>query len=245
MDTKKTKHISFKISGEKITADRLRRGIGDFYSLLEEISTEVSGSKKSIKWVVSVKSGSIEFVTSPEPVKGKQDFSNEIISAFGKGLSSLENSPKRPKYFTDKALESVEDLAFLPKKGNGLSGITIYIERKPHELTLQSAANVDEILGARAKSLGSIEGKLLTISQRGSSKFYVYNSIDDKPVKCNVGDDLFNEAMEAFGRRVNVFGVIRYGKDGTVKSISAEEINVFPEKEKIPTASDVCGILGA
>jgi hypothetical protein len=51
------------------------------------------------------------------------------------------------------------------------------------------------------------------------------------------------EAVRAFGRRVEVYGAVRYRADGVPVSITAEEIVPFPSSEDLPGFRSVRGIL--
>jgi hypothetical protein len=100
-------------------------------------------------------------------------------------------------------------------------------------------------LGVYSKALGSVEGRLSTISERGALKFIVYDSLTDKPIRCNISDDLLFEATKGFRKRVYVYGLISYDKNGTPKSINVQDLKVFQEREKLPSAFEICGILEA
>jgi hypothetical protein len=126
----------------------------------------------------------------------------------------------------------------------GLEKISISVNRKPHALTSTMIANIDELFDVSGKAYGSIEGKLQTISERGKPTVTVYESLSDKAIRCHFDDDLFEDAMQAFGKRVYVFGLISYNRKGDAKSIRIEELRVFPEFDKIPHYQDICGIFG-
>jgi len=239
--------VTLQIKGEKITAEKLRNSIGAFYGLIDEIASEVSGHRKPIRWIVTVKRGSIFLTNEAEPIRElSPTMTDMIFESIKKGVSSLEKDAIRPPHFSDRALEFLQDLASIPKeRTNGLTAINIRVETKSLKLTPKVILNVDSILGVYSKALGSIEGRLSTISERGTLKFIVYDSLTDKAIRCNINDDLLLEATKGFRKRVYVYGLISYDKNGTPKSINAQELRVFPEKEKLPSALEICGILEA
>lgn len=246
MDQIKNKEntISLELDGDRISADKLKHSINVFFSLTDEIANEVSGKKKPIDWIVSVKSGSINLISHPVPKDIDAKLIPKIVNAIGSGLDMLEKSSKTPPYFSEKALELAQELATIPDiKGNGLSRICVRANNIQHNLTPKTVANVDSLLGYHTKALGSIEGKLQAISERGDLRFTVYDSLTDKGIRCNIKEELRSEATKAFGKRVYIFGIIRYAHNGQPKSIQVEEIKVFPENDKLPTALDICGIL--
>lgn len=240
----KHNHIVLELEGDKITADKFRTSIGTFYNLVDEIANQVSGKKKPINWIVTVKEGSITLISKPEPVGVGEDIVNTILDNINNGISILEKSPERPPYFSDKALEYIQHLASIPNvKSNGLNRIHISINATPHILAQHIVANVDSILGVYSKELGSIEGKLQTISERGGPKIIVYDALTDKPIRCSVTEEMLYEMTSAFGKRVYVYGVINYNKYGEPTNIKVEEFKIFPKEDGLPSASEICGIL--
>lgn len=235
--------IELHLDGEKISSDKLRRSISAFYGLIDEIALQVIGKKRPIKWIVSVEKGSAVFINKPELDGLAPPLLDNVCSSLDQGIESIEYSAERPKYFSDKALEYVQDLASIPEPQDGLNKINIIVDKKPHILTHHAVANIDTIMATYGKALGSVEGRLSTISERGGLKIVVYDRLTDKPVRCHIHEDMLEEVTKAFGKRVYIFGMISYGKDKFPKSISVEEIKVFPEKENIPSAQDVLGIL--
>jgi len=235
--------ITLKLEGDIITSDKLRRGIGDFYSLLDVIASEISQKKKPVRWNVSVGDGSIVLVSEGKSTTDKEDYTESVLNAVKIGLNQLEQCADRPRYFTDSALEYVENLANLPEKNNGLSGIGIFIDSKRCEITKKAVANIDQILGTKSRAMGSIEGRLLTVSKRSNPRVFVVEFLTNKSVQCNITDYLIPEALSAFDKRVYVFGMISYTKEGHPKSIKAEELKIFPDQKELPTFDQMCGIL--
>jgi len=236
--------ISLKLDGERITATKFKSGIGAFYSLLDEVSNEVSGKNKPIEWIVSVKEGSINLISVAEPRTIEPHLVKNIVATISEGLDSLENLSQRPKYFTDQALEYVERLADLPSKKNGLDKLSIYVDAKEHEITPHAIANINEILEIKSRVIGSVEGRLETITVHNKAKVAIYDFLRNKAITCFIPEDMLETAKSALGNRVYVFGLISYGKEGIPRNIKVEEIRIFPDNNELPTANDVCGILG-
>jgi hypothetical protein len=242
---KQYKTITLKLQGEKITAEKLRSSIGAFYGFVDEVASQVSGVKKPIKWIVTIKKGSIILTNEPELIENlSPQVQRNIFENIQKGIDTLKKEAERPPFYTDRALEYLETLASIPHgRGNGLTGIDISIDRDKYPLTKEVLAHVDSLLGVYSKALGSIEGKLQTLSERGGLKFIVYDALTDKGVRCYVAEELMPDATRAFGKRVYVYGMIHYDNKGNPKTIKVEELRIFEEEKKIPTALEICGIL--
>lgn len=53
---------------------------------------------------------------------------------------------------------------------------------------------------------------------------------------------MLRKALEAFDRRVAVYGVVKYRKDGLPSSIYVEDIRIFKNDEELPSLDEVQGI---
>lgn len=240
------KHITLKLEGDRINADKLKSSINSFYGFVDEIASQVFSRRKPIKWIVKVKEGSIELINEAElGEKLDQNLQNKVFSLIGDGIAILNKEAKIPSNYNDRALLYLQNLASIPDiHKNGLERIDILIDEERYTLSQHVAENVDTLLGVKYRSFGSIEGMLQTISERGSKRFMVYDSLTDGRVRCNIDDDeIMHKATEAFAKRVYVYGAISYDSMGNPKSIKAEELRVFKDNQDLPTADDVCGII--
>jgi hypothetical protein len=71
----------------------------------------------------------------------------------------------------------------------------------------------------------------------------VVDPLTERPVRCWVNDELFEQAYRAFRKRVAVTGLIHYRKDGQPNSIEVDELVVFPERSALYSAEEIHGIL--
>ena len=240
------KKVVLRLGGDKITANEFRKGLVSFQSVLEEVAKEFTRQAHAFTWFVGVERGSINVEFQPEAREMTKALLDSYIDVFNAGLDVLQKKAERPPFFNDAALENIEILSNLPsrKEDSGITKISIVADESSHEITPYYGANVNHILEIQVRSLGSIEGELLTVSQRDGTRIVIYESLTDRAVQCYIPDEMLEQAINAFGGRVYVFGLISYGRDGRPKNIRVEELRVFPEDEDLPSAYDVCGILG-
>ncbi len=90
--------------------------------------------------------------------------------------------------------------------------------------------NVDEITQNFYSIYGSIEGQLVSINIANRQKMGIRSLTDNKIIKCFFPEELFEQAREALGKRVYVFGLIRQYLHGEKINIQVQEMKVFPEK---------------
>ncbi|MEG9883982.1 MAG: hypothetical protein V6Z86_05075 [Hyphomicrobiales bacterium] len=99
----------------------------------------------------------------------------------------------------------------------------------------KSVAHADELFKkVFVEDHGSVEGRLEVATRHDSKYFRVYESVWGKSIQGFVNGDLPREALDYFGKRVEVHGLIRHRKNGTPESIKVEEIVPFPEPLEIP-----------
>jgi hypothetical protein len=242
MADRANERITLRLEGPKITADQFARAVNAFFDLLDEVSREMTESAQAVRWIITLEHGSNLLHAYPE-VKETRIKPTTLVRTISKGVGLVGKRAQRPRYFTDSALRLTRDLAIVP---DGHDVETAQIKAPPDRVTVsaKTAANVNRLLGEDIEEYGTIEGRLLTLSQRHSPHFAVYDPLTDQPVRCDVKEDQLEQAWRAFGRRVAVSGVIRYRKTGQAVSIEAESIFVFPADEDLPSADDVYGILG-
>ena len=91
---------------------------------------------------------------------------------------------------------------------------------------------------------GTVEGTLRVISdQNGSLEIRIFDPLWHHPIPCRMSDDQIDEAIDAFRKRVEVFGRIHYNHMGRPTSIRMDTLTILPDDESLPTVSDVAGIL--
>ena len=95
------------------------------------------------------------------------------------------------------------------------------------------------MLEAAYEEEGSIEGRLERLDAHNHLQLVVYDVLDDRAIKCEVDDELLNQAQEHWRKRVEVIGRVRYRKDGHAVSIKAKEIIGFPGPDDIPSLDEV------
>ncbi len=235
--------LTLEVGGHAITPDKFLRSVRSFFAILDEVTREVGGKPSAVRWAVAVTHGSNLVQVSPQPGYDPAIIS-VVTDAVADGISQIEEREARPAHFSEKALRSLRDLSnVVGRTDSDDTTVRVWVRRNPIDVTAKAAANVIGLLASEHKDYGSIEGHLQTITERGRLQFIVYVRLWDMQARCYIPDHLVPEAIAAFGSRVEVYGPIRYRKDGKPVSIEVDEIRAFPETEDIPSFRDVHGIL--
>jgi hypothetical protein len=238
------------LEGTGLTIDHLEQVTAAFGDIVREVSGEVSQSGPgAVAWMVSdARLGSFELEVRAVPAKQTIPASMlpEIVTVIVDGMASLQDRPERPRHFNDSALRSARvlgsiigpDVTAVRLKGNGTVG-------RPHAtvLTKQVVANVDEVIGTRLESYGTVEGVLEAITVHGKRAFAIYEPLTNRRIDCFF-EMPTQRVFDAFEKRVAARGLIRSRRTGERISIQVHDLYVFPEEGSLPTADEVLGILG-
>lgn len=242
----KGEEITLKIDGALITPEDFKKAVQAFVELLLNVTEEISRGGKRPLWNMSVREGSTVLVARAVPDLETRKNARAAIKRVQSGVGKMERGRFDLSDFTQKALYAVRELASLPAKVNhvGISTVTIGVgSGKALAVTSKTADFLKKNLGAQKSAYGSIEGKLSTISERQTFQFVVFDALADRGINCFVPEGKFREAHAAFGKRVNVFGLIQYDRDGRPLSIKVEAIRVFKDLSELPPIESFRGIL--
>ncbi len=237
------KTIIVEIDGPRITAEKFTYGIRTFFKLIEDVALNITGKQKAIDWIVSVKPGSITLCATPESSEISPEVVNETIAAIGYGIESISQKEIRPPHFSDNALEDLFNLGNLAGLGDqGIDKIRIKINGKQNELSPHTVAYVDKILGVSSEAYGTIDGKLLAINLHGTWKFSIYDEVTNKEIKCRFDEEMYDEVIAGIRKRVSVYGLIKYRRNGEPANVEIESFRIFPEDGELPKFKDMIGL---
>ncbi|MFL5799166.1 MAG: hypothetical protein ACJ77A_14700 [Actinomycetota bacterium] len=216
--------------------------------IMKSVDRSVSESAEpSVRWIIrSISKASplvVEIEGRPARNDVKQAVVRKTVGAVANGIRRLQRRAERPPFFSDRALEKAKMLADL--RGKNLSDIRVRKGKQQVEVTSRLSANVDELIGPKYSSLGSVEGTLEAITIHNKHEFSIYDSLTGRRVRCNFGQRVdLDEVKQGFGDRVAAYGTIHYRATGEPVSVDVESFEVFPPATDLPSADDVQGILG-
>lgn len=236
--------ITLSFDAPVVSPDVFRRAINAFIELLKSVSDEATGSGKKIQWNMSVAKGSSVVIARPVADTATMRATSLVIQAIPQGIRRLQKgTPTIPNYFDTRALRAAKELVEIMDGGhNKLEYIRIQSVGKPVDLQERAADSIDRLLGGQHQALGSIEGKLQTISNRGQLQFVVFDSLYDKGVNCFIEDEMVDQAIKGFGKRVAVSGMIQYDKEGRPVSIRVDSVRIFKDASELPSIDEMHGI---
>jgi len=209
-----------------------------FFACLDQVAKSVLPVKQKIEWKVQVNKGS------------------NILNAIASGVTqeSIESVCDRMKFLlaestgakvNKSAIEHLDKLSNLTNKGTLLK---FWIKGQPRNLKPRIKQKKQR---TGYEDYGTVEGWLTSIqdyNKRGNQyhdklKIQIDNDLLNQLIRCDLEEELLEDAMKYFRKRVEVYGLIRYQEDGTIISVKADQIEVFPDDSELPAPDEVRGIL--
>ncbi len=235
--------LTLEINGKSVTPDKFVRSVRAFFAILQEVSSRVSGKDGGVQWLVQVSEGSNLVGANPSPGQDAAMIT-AIAKAMSQGIGEIEDRAARPPHFNDRAIKSLRELASVVGTSTlDDTSIRIWVLKEPIAVTHRTVAHTAALLSAAHEDYGSVEGRLRAVTDKGGIHFVVKEPVTNLEVRCFIPEHLTDVALNNFRNRVEVYGVIKYRKDGRPVSMVVDDLVPFPPKESLPSYMDVRGIL--
>ena len=237
------KNLIIKFEDQLLSPSDFIDGVREFFSLIKAVTAEICEDSEKVKWVIEVKKGSAIVSFKRHPDQSIPNVEN-VIKTVHSSFKILETSAEEPESIPEEAYKHLQNLAKIACPDDKTeSKISIIRNDEQIKITNQSVKHIREILKDGKQAYGSVEGWLQTVSLREKLHFVLYEPVWDKPIKCWVDKKHLQAMLKLFGKRVEVYGNIRYRKDGAPTSIKVDEVKPFPDGNEIPDFRSVIGLL--
>jgi len=229
--------------GVDLTPEAFLAASRHFFGLIKEISTD--SCEDAIGWRVRVKEGSNLIALEPDQLVAAASV-EAVYEKFSKGTRLLMAGDIDAAELSDAALSHFRHLSQLTASKKQPTPMKFWVKKKPMPIGPKIAEIIREDWRTEYSDVGTIEGRLQAIQESGTSlKIKIKDPLYSKAIECALPENMIEEALATFRKRVEISGIIRYRKNGLPVSIQVEEIEVLPDDDSLPTAEDVRGILAA
>jgi len=235
--------LTIRLTGmaETISVSSFLSAIGSAVDLLQEIDAAMSRKRQgTVSWSIAAASMSSPLeVTIVGTSEAEPVMVDEIIRFSVEGLRRLETDGQvAPTYFTDEALEHAKKLVSVLDAD--IHGIRLSAPNtEPTTPTQRVAASVDELLPLEREGLGTFVGALETLTIHDKTSFAIWDAITGTRIECLLPRERLDEAYRAFGKRVAVYGLVRYARSGKPKSIQVRDLRVKRGWDDMIRAADL------
>ncbi len=185
-------------------------------------------------------SSPVRVVIEPKQLPKAPYAGHLVIESLGRIVEALENGHD----LTQVDADVLEDIRGLVRPvGKTVKNATLIFNDHRLDLTERVGIKIDEALAIDEECDGSLEGMLDQINVHlGANTFHIYPEVGGRKVTCHFPSRLFDDAVSAVGRRVEVSGTLHYRAGATFPhQISVTSIDAFPPEYELPDWEDLRG----
>lgn len=234
--------ITLELDEEEISVTEFRAAFDHFFGLVKDVTRHVF-PRRNQNWLIKLYPGSAGIGVYGKPGSFTSSEIALIRETVLDGIYALEEG-RRHRAFSDNAIEHASGISTVFAKRKKPSRIRLWSANDKSLLIKNTISETAaKLLEPVYEDEGSVEGTLEMVSGHGRFEIAVYDPIDARAIKCEISEEEMRRSIECFMKRVEVFGKVRYRKDGVPVSVKVGRIVPFPSKDSIPSVDDVCGVL--
>ncbi len=228
-----------------LTPEDFVAAVRNFFGYINEITQSQEGDGSDVSWIVKVKEGSsligLEPVASAPPSRLAMIYEKARHAPLSIARGDVDGAG-----ISDKAIGHLKALSELADRHGDQQTVSLWIRHESINIGSGIAKSVHANWDGDYHDSGTIEGRLETISDaRGGIRIRIKDFLYPRAINCIIPEEMVQQVLGSFRRRVEVGGKIHYRSDGTPISIEAAQIDVLPEDDDLPSASEVRGIMAA
>lgn len=213
-----------------------------FAATLGRIDRDAGDGKQRTYFEVAELSYSspIRVAIEPRPLPKHPYLGEVVIESLRNITGALRNGHDLSSIDAD-LLEDIRSLA--RPVGKSVKSVALLFDGEAFELTEAIAAKVDSALAVEEECEGTSDGMLEQINiHLGANTFHIYPLIGPKKITCHFPSKLYDDAVAAVGRRVEVMGTLRYRAGAQFPhQIAVSGIDVIPPDDELPDWDDLRG----
>jgi hypothetical protein len=229
--------------GEDLSPERFMAAIRAFFGYVEEVGRALAPDGGTQDWVVHVKEGSNLIGIDPGP-GAHIVIVNRVYMAVERGIRHLTAGDFDGAEVPDNALRHLKNLSELTNRtAKKPVNLRLWVQKNPTILGDEISKTIQEDWRSGYRDYGSVEGTLEAIQDRGTLQIRVRDTSMRLSINCIVPEELLDKAFSNFRKRVEVYGLINYRRNGRPVSISADRIETLWDDSALPSLEDVRGIL--
>lgn len=212
--------VTLRLGGD-VTVAKLSEALDRFSDVLNALQKE---AEANVEWVVSgLEHGSAVATARAVPL---DDHSSQLVPGLYDGYLDAAHSVAGGSVDGSRpVLKLVRDLTAIADERN-----EVVLETAVDEVVFwQPAAHrVSDPVATTSKSLGTVRGRVETLSHRGTLRFSLYDLTTDRPVSCYLDPDHETVMRDAWGRIADVTGTIARdvstGRPRSIRRITSVDV---------------------
>jgi hypothetical protein len=234
---------------EGLPEDNGQVRLGAFMSQLQNLSATITkldreandGKPATVYRIAELSYKSpIRVVLQPQQLPNNPYRGHAVIESLGRITHALENGADLSGLDAD-LLEDIRGLA--KPVGKSVASVRLIFNDHTFDATPRIASKVDAALAIDEECDGAIDGMLEQINlHHGANVFYIYPAVGPRKLTCHFPSRLYDDAISAVGKRVEVYGTLHYRTGATFPhQVWVTAIDVFPPESELPDWDDLRG----
>jgi|GEM_PF-5151954 len=212
------KTLALQFEAEGLSATVLRKAISNFDRLLRDALPVVLGEDTPCDVVFSMWQGSQVIAAQFEGGVGMQRATAVVADFLADELAALQGQQSRLAGLRETGIRALVALAEVGESNK----LNFWVAGKPTVLATPIKTLAQSQLAIAHQDVGSIRGRLETISIHGKPKAVIYDSLHGSEITCLLSPELLEQARATlFGEVVEVEGTIDYRENGRPLRITA------------------------
>lgn len=183
----------------------------------------------------------VRVVLEPRGMRGHEESGYMLLHNLDRVADAIQGGDSLSGFDADL----LEDFRGLAKPvGKTVRYAALMFNDRVFELTESVSNRLDIALAVEDECDGVLDGMLEQINiHLGANTFHIYPEIGPRKVTCNFPSRLYDDAIAAVGRKVEISGILRYRSGAQFPhQIAVSGIEVFPNDNELPDWEDLLGI---
>ena len=197
----------------------LAKSLEDISRLLRDVDRAIYGARSQNQWLVRKLMSSAPTITVQPDLNG-----HHAADAVGAGLHAVTaGTDHPPPHFSEQVLMDLRKMRRLFGGRSKAKSIAVIVDgEQAATIGRGISKQVDRILTAGYRNLGSLQGTLEAINLHGAATVTIWDRVSESPVRCAIPKEAewIDRAKRLLLKRVSVTGDIRYFANGTPRFIS-------------------------
>ncbi|MGA7788028.1 MAG: hypothetical protein WCA56_07675 [Xanthobacteraceae bacterium] len=214
----------------------------NFSATLTKLDREANNGKTATVFRIAELSyrSPIRVVLEPQARRKQPYVGPAILESLGRVTAALTNGHDLAGLDADL----LEDIRRLTQPvGKTVKNAAFVFKGQTFSLTQEVGSKVDIALAIDEECEGSVEGRLEQINvHQGANVFHIYPEVGLSKVTCKFPGRLYDDAVAAVGRRVEVSGTLHYRVGASfAHQIAVSHIEALPPESELPDWDDMRG----
>lgn len=174
------------------------------------------------------------------PFSPSADFPSVVGRTVLRSTAAISNEGQRPDIVSDSAISHYSQLAASSQR---IGEIAVYDGQSQVAINDTTLENIRKLTGPKTKSVGSVLGRLESISVHKNNEIRVWDENSGKPIRCTYPRELEEIVKATLRERVLVSGLVSYNALGQPISVGVRELVRYPAADELPSIEDVTGLI--